>query len=105
MSHLIDSQNLDVIIIGAGPAGGSAARELSKRGKKVLLIERSQAIGQPSHSTAGTPKETIDDFELPNSVISSEWNKMLIATSQTRAMWTYPITMGYVLNFAALDNF
>lgn len=105
MSQLIDSQNLDVIIIGAGPAGGSAARELSKRGKKVLLIEQSKEVGQPSHSTAGTPKETMDDFELPSSIISSEWNKMLVATSQTKATWTYPATMGYVLNFAALDKF
>ncbi len=57
MTQKIDSKDFDVIVIGAGPAGGSCARECAKRGLKVLLIERSQEIGEPNYSTAGTPKE------------------------------------------------
>lgn len=105
MTQKIDSQNLDVIVIGAGPAGGSATRELAKRGKKVLLIERSQEIGEPNYSTAGTPKETIAEFDLPEKVISASWNKILWASPRVKAAWEYPKTMGYVFDFAALKKF
>ena len=33
--------NSDVIVVGAGPAGISAAIEVAKAGKKVVLVERS----------------------------------------------------------------
>lgn len=45
MSH----QNYDVIVVGAGPAGSSAARAAAERGVKTILIEEHQAIGLPRH--------------------------------------------------------
>ena len=30
----------DVIVVGAGPAGSTAAKTLAKNGRKVLLVER-----------------------------------------------------------------
>jgi geranylgeranyl reductase family protein len=37
----------DIIVVGAGPAGSTAAREAARRGAKVLLIDRKQRIGLP----------------------------------------------------------
>jgi len=37
----------DIVIIGAGPAGSSAARAAAQRGAKVLLIDRRQRVGIP----------------------------------------------------------
>ena len=37
----------DVVIIGAGPAGASAARAAAQRGAKVLMIDRRRRIGIP----------------------------------------------------------
>ena len=42
---LIDRAESDVIIIGAGPAGLTASRELSNRGFKVLVIEQNNYLG------------------------------------------------------------
>jgi geranylgeranyl reductase family protein len=105
MSQNIDSKYFDVIVIGAGPAGGQTARELSKLGRKVLIIEKSQEIGQPNYSTAGTPKETVVDFDLPQNILSASWNKIIWATPRQRAVWEFPETMGYVLDFAGLRKF
>jgi geranylgeranyl reductase family protein len=105
MSQNIDSKDLDVIVIGAGPAGGQAARELAKLGRKVLIIEKSQEIGQPNYSTAGTPKETVVDFDLPQNILSSSWNKIMWATPRKKAVWKFSEPVGYVLDFAGLRKF
>ena len=42
---LVDRAESDVIIIGAGPAGLTASRELSNMGYKVLVIEQNNYLG------------------------------------------------------------
>ena len=37
----------DVVVVGAGPAGSSAARYAARRGLKVLLLDRRKEIGVP----------------------------------------------------------
>lgn len=39
----------DCIVIGAGPAGGSAAKSAAEKGLKTLLIEEHEIIGEPVH--------------------------------------------------------
>ena len=41
----MEKQKTDVIVIGAGPSGVSAAIEIAKKGKKVLLVDRSDKVG------------------------------------------------------------
>ena len=41
----MENNKTDVIIVGAGPAGVSAAITIAKAGKKVLLLERSDSAG------------------------------------------------------------
>ena len=44
-SELLDYVQSDVVVVGAGPAGLVAARELAAVGKTVLLIERNNYLG------------------------------------------------------------
>lgn len=44
-SVLVDRADSDVIIIGAGPAGLTASRELASMGFKVLVIEQNNYLG------------------------------------------------------------
>ena len=37
-------EKFDAVIVGAGPAGLFAARELSQRGKKVLVLDKGHDI-------------------------------------------------------------
>jgi len=46
----------DIVIIGAGPAGSSAARAAVQRGTKVLLIDRKQRVGFPVQCAEFVPQ-------------------------------------------------
>ena len=47
MGDTILSEGYDVVVVGAGPAGSSAARAAALAGAKVLLVDRRQSIGVP----------------------------------------------------------
>jgi len=50
------NETYDVAIVGAGPAGASAAKAAAQRGAKVLLIDRRQHIGVPVQCAEFVPQ-------------------------------------------------
>ncbi len=62
------SKDFEVVVVGAGPAGAMMTLELAKRKFKVLCIEREFEVGYPNKSTATTPTETFELFEIPLSL-------------------------------------
>jgi digeranylgeranylglycerophospholipid reductase len=44
----------DVLVVGGGPAGLSAAETAAKAGARVALLERQKEIGYPVHTSGGT---------------------------------------------------
>lgn len=63
-------EKYDVVVIGAGPAGSSAAYEAAKRGLKVLLIEKRAEVGSPIRCAEGVGKEGLEDLGIKP---KSEW--------------------------------
>ncbi|VTU38635.1 FAD-dependent oxidoreductase [Variovorax sp. PBL-E5] len=49
-----EGQNVDVLVLGAGAAGMTAALAAHARGLKVLLVESSNQVGGTSSTSAGT---------------------------------------------------
>lgn len=99
------SETYDVIIVGAGPAGGTCARELAKKSWKVLLIERSKEIGEPNFSSGGIPYYLLDEFSLPQSIVADYWDKFQVVTPSHKLTWKYNNPKGYVLKFNELKKF
>lgn len=95
----------DVVVIGAGPAGGQAARNLSKKGHKVLLVERFRDFGENDFSSAGMTLEPLEEFNLPNSIIGSYWNDIEIQCSKNKYSWKSAKAKGVVLDFKKLKQF
>ncbi len=98
-------KNFDVVIVGAGPAGGHCARQLARSGVKVLLVEQHETFGANNFSSAATPMETLAKFELPESLVGSFWNNLVIVSTNVRKRWESATPLGAVLNFAKLREF
>jgi digeranylgeranylglycerophospholipid reductase len=47
----------DILVIGAGPAGSSAAKHAALNGAKVLMIDKKSEIGSPKRCAEGVSKE------------------------------------------------
>ncbi|MFO7301372.1 MAG: NAD(P)/FAD-dependent oxidoreductase [Acidobacteriota bacterium] len=58
----------DVVVIGAGPAGSTAARLLADGGHDVLILEEHDEVGTPVHCTGLLGSEAFDEFDLPRSL-------------------------------------
>jgi flavin-dependent dehydrogenase len=98
-------KSFDVVVVGAGPAGGHCARLLARAGQKVLLIERSENFSKNSFSSAGTPLETLNKFELPDEVVGSLWQKIIIVTTNLHESWESHKPLGAVLDFSKFREF
>lgn len=46
---LVMGVTVDVVVIGAGPAGGLAARQLARKGLSVTVFEEHKEVGRPVH--------------------------------------------------------
>jgi digeranylgeranylglycerophospholipid reductase len=99
------SDFFNVVVVGAGPAGGHCARKLSQLGHRVLLIERYKNLNVNSFSSSGTPNETLTKYQIPESVVGSFWNEISIVTSNQTGKWRSPQIQGSVLDFAKLRSF
>jgi digeranylgeranylglycerophospholipid reductase len=97
--------SFDVVVVGAGPAGGHCARQMAARGHRVLLIERFKNFDRNSFSSAGTPMETLSQFDLPGSIVGSFWNQLVIVSSNSAGHWESANNLGAVLDFAKLRQF
>jgi len=98
-------QEFDVVVVGGGPAGGQCARSLAKAGRSVLLVERHKDFAINSFSSAGTPLETLSQYDLPDSVVGTYWNKFVVVTSNQQGEWKTPAAIGAVLDFGKLREF
>ncbi|UCE11022.1 MAG: FAD-dependent oxidoreductase, partial [Candidatus Thorarchaeota archaeon] len=61
------AESYDVAVVGAGPAGCTAARVCAESGMKTLLLDRRKALGVPVQCGEFLPKPTEMTDLLPSS--------------------------------------
>ncbi len=59
-----DILEYDVLVIGGGPAGSTAARYAAKNGAKTLVIEKRQEIGSPVRCGEGMSLAWLDELDI-----------------------------------------
>ena len=75
------SEHYDVVIAGAGPAGGQCARDLAARNYDVLLLEAEGEDEFPAgsnKSTAGTFPSTMSSFGIPDDVVMNYTDEVVL---------------------------
>ena len=58
------NRRVDVLVVGAGPTGSTAAKYASLRGADVLLIEKRSEIGTPVRCGEGVAKRWLEEIGL-----------------------------------------
>lgn len=93
----------DVVIVGAGPAGAQCARYLCANSKlSVALLDRTQEIGEPKKSTAGTFMDTIKEFSIPAKVVMQKTDEVIVEGPSSSARYEID---GVVLEFGLFKKF
>lgn len=82
----------DVVVVGGGPAGATAADELARQGHSVLLLDRA---GRIKPCGGAIPPRLIRDFEIPDELlVARARSARMIAPSGHRV--DIPIDNGFV---------
>ncbi|MEW9921763.1 geranylgeranyl diphosphate reductase [Marimonas sp. MJW-29] len=82
----------DVVVMGGGPSGSTAAEELVRLGHKVALLDRA---GRIKPCGGAVPPRLIDDFRIPDDQIVARINTARMI-SPTQRQVDIPIENGYV---------
>ncbi len=82
----------DVVVVGGGPSGATAAEDLARSGARVAMLDRA---GRIKPCGGAVPPRLIKDFHIPESQIVAKINTARMI-SPTHRQVDIPIENGYV---------
>ncbi|MGZ7160232.1 MAG: geranylgeranyl reductase family protein [Methanobacterium sp.] len=101
----------DVLVIGAGPSGSSAAKHAAMGGARVLMIEKKSEIGAPKRCAEGVSKDGLINLGIEPSSrwVTSEIEGVRLVSPGGIDVWLNQDTvklpeMGYVVERKVFDK-
>jgi geranylgeranyl reductase len=88
----IQEPTFDVVVVGGGPAGATAAADLAAKGRKVLLLDKA---GRIKPCGGAIPPRLIRDFQIPDSLICAKIQSARMIPPSARHV-DMPIDGGFV---------
>jgi geranylgeranyl reductase family protein len=69
---MTDAEGLDVLVVGAGPAGSRAAEAAARAGASVLMVDKRDEVGLPVQCAEFLPRRVAMDLGLPEVSIAQD---------------------------------
>jgi geranylgeranyl reductase len=89
---MMAQQTYDAVVIGGGPSGATAADDLARVGRSVLMLDRA---GRIKPCGGAIPPRLIRDFEIPDELVVARVTSARIVSPSDRQA-DMPIDGGYV---------
>ena len=86
------TETFDVVVIGGGPSGATAANDLARQGRSVCLLDRA---GRIKPCGGAIPPKLIEEFEIPESLLVARVNSARMISPAHTAV-DMPIEGGFV---------
>ncbi|MBV8532017.1 MAG: NAD(P)/FAD-dependent oxidoreductase [Candidatus Eremiobacteraeota bacterium] len=68
----------ELLIVGCGPAGATAAREAARAGIETLVLERDEVVGSKRVCAAGLRPGFCETFDLPRSIVHCDTPRLAL---------------------------
>ncbi len=97
-------EQYDVVVVGAGPAGSTAARFAAKEGAKVLMLEKDREVGVPVRCGEAVNHEGLIQFLEPDKkFVAAEIRNFKLVAPNGKVVKPNIDGVGYVLDRKVFD--